>query len=96
MKNIFILFILLNLSGCVSTATKLDGFGHPYEGTTSAAESAACFFGEGLDGTFMSVLFAVDVGLSAVLDTVFLPIDLVVTPDDSRNDDCIVPGPAGR
>ena len=82
-KIILSITIVLFINGCSSIRTKTEGFGHSYEGTTYIANSFRCM--GVIPGLFIyAPFFVIDMMLSPVMDTVFLPIDLLIDPDDER------------
>jgi len=82
-KTIIFILSLYSSCGCSTIQSKHDGFGHVYEGTTTAAKNTKCaaeYFWP------LVVYTSLDLVFSFVLDTVLLPIDAVVTTNSERND----------
>ena len=83
-----LLLLITNLYGCTSIDARVDnGFGHPYVAAESSAESFAVvniatlfYFFPGLILTVPLTL--IDVGFGVVTDTIFLPADLIIDPED--------------
>ncbi|MET1491528.1 YceK/YidQ family lipoprotein [Uliginosibacterium paludis] len=85
-KTACIAFSLL-LSGCSSLAVHSDGFGYPYAGAEKSITQMPCAIGTSGAALFIPVPFILaDLPLSAVLDTLLLPFDLVVTSKEKRQE----------
>ncbi|MGJ8694644.1 MAG: YceK/YidQ family lipoprotein [Thalassotalea sp.] len=81
------IFLLLSLiSGCSSIlAKKHEGFGHPYYGAKVSVNNAVCITYVGIvyypPGFLLTApLGILDITTSVVMDTIFLPADLIITP----------------
>jgi len=79
---------LLAIQACSSISAHWgEEFGHPYSGTQSAFSSSPCTLAVSSTALFLPAPFIiVDIPLSAILDTLLLPADLVITPGSSRKD----------
>lgn len=77
-----IIFLFIFVSSCSSIEAKKDGFGHMYEGTTTAVKNTKC-----ATELFwpLALYTSIDVIVSFFVDTVFLPIDIFATTDSERN-----------
>lgn len=77
-------------SGCMTVLTKNAGeLGLPYSGAGCDAQFLGSIFGDAATEPtllFLAIPALIDLPLSAVADTVLLPIDLATTPKDSRCD----------
>ena len=89
--RVFVLFAVILTAGCSSiTGRTTDGFS-PYVGVLASVETferQARNIGSMLDlGVFYS-LFFVDISLSAIVDTLLLPLDLWLQeePEESSKD----------
>ncbi|MCI5156900.1 MAG: YceK/YidQ family lipoprotein [Candidatus Electrothrix sp. AUS1_2] len=82
-KSIMLLICCVIISGCSSLATKETGFGAPYEGTAYIVDDLKCEKDDDLFPVYLSFPAGIiDTILSATLDTIFLPIDLVASPKE--------------
>lgn len=75
----------LSLSGCGTVLTKSNGaWGQKYSGTSCSALGTA--MATGSEKAWIGVPFlAIDTVISAVMDTIVLPIDIVVRKPDKKN-----------
>jgi uncharacterized protein YceK len=83
-NSIFLLICLFNFS-CSSITTHNVAVGHPYSGTEDAVKNFPCRTVNSMNYAMLTFPFVVlDVPFSLVLDTVLLPVDLLVTPKIER------------
>jgi uncharacterized protein YceK len=93
MMRSVVLMLAVALSGCMTVQSKLaeeSQIGHPYSGVTSDALAIRCLHQDSASefavkrSPFATSVFVVDTALSAVADTLFLPVDLMVSPKHER------------
>ncbi len=83
-NSIFLLICLFNFS-CSTITTHNVAFGHPYSGTEDAVKNFPCRTVNSMNYAMLTFPFVVlDMPFSLVLDTVLLPVDLLVTPKIER------------
>ncbi len=84
-KNIIILFICLFNFACSSIKTHHVAVGHPYSGTEDSVKNFPCRTVNSMNYAMLTFPFVLlDMPFSFVLDTVLLPVDLVVSPKIAR------------
>ena len=96
-RVLLLVALALSTSSCTAVLVRVDGQYKPFEGTKTACitVSTGYFGGERKFPVEPAsrLLFAIDVPLCAVLDTLFLPLDVVLTyllgasDDEVREDD---------
>ncbi|MFM4702731.1 YceK/YidQ family lipoprotein [Aeromonas bivalvium] len=82
--------LCLSLSGCATITSRMgedSTWGHPYSSVQTAADNGAECIVVSVLGAPPLLLFTipitlVDMGSALVVDTVMLPIDLAMTPDE--------------
>lgn len=86
--HVLSLSILVCMQGCSSISSHFEGeFGHPYSGVESSISSVSCNIAVSSIALFVPVPFIIaDIPLSAVLDTVFLPVDSIASPELERQE----------
>lgn len=78
---VFVLVLSISSSGCTSIQSHfIEGeFGHPYAGTVTAVAATPCALLSSMAALMIPApLWAAEVVLTTALDTVLLPIDLVM------------------
>jgi uncharacterized protein YceK len=74
----------LNFS-CSSITTHNVAVGHPYSGTEDSVKNFPCRTVNSMNYAMLTFPFVVlDIPFSFVVDTVLLPVDLIVTPKIER------------
>ncbi len=83
-NSIFLLMCFFNFS-CSTITTHNVTFGHPYSGTEDAVKNFPCRTVNSTNYALLNFPFVVlDMPFSFVLDTVLLPVDILVTPKIER------------
>lgn len=76
----FVLAVSTLLSGCGTISSKNEGeqWGHPYSGVTETVDGLECALAFGSFMLFIpTIIYVVDIPLSALADTLVLPVDLM-------------------
>jgi len=82
--SIFLLMCLLNFS-CSTVTTHNVTFGHPYSGTEDAVKNFPCRTVSSMNYAMLNFPFVfLDMPFSFVLDTILLPVDILVSPKVER------------
>ena len=87
MRLIILVVLMSQIIGCSSLLSKhAKGFGHPYEGAKASINNAACLNYFGFVAFPPLILLTIpvsifDISTTAVAETIFLPADLLVTPE---------------
>ena len=84
-KSLIVLIMCsLNFS-CSSITTHNVAVGHPYSGTEDSVKNFPCRTVNSMNYAMLTFPFVVlDIPFSFVVDTVLLPVDLIVTPKIER------------
>jgi uncharacterized protein YceK len=83
-KSIISIMCLFTFS-CSTVTTHNITFGHPYSGTEDAVKNFPCRTVNSMNYAMMNFPFVVlDMPFSFLLDTVLLPVDLIITPKVER------------
>ena len=83
-NSIILLMCIINFS-CSTVKTHNVTFGHPYIGTEDAVKNFPCRTVNSMNYAMLNFPFVfLDMPFSFVLDTVLLPIDLLVSPKIER------------
>jgi uncharacterized protein YceK len=84
--KILIVLIMCSLNfSCSSITTHNVAVGHPYSGTEDSVKNFPCRTVNSMNYAMLTFPFVVlDIPFSFVVDTVLLPVDLIVTPKIER------------
>lgn len=83
-NSIFLLMCIFNFS-CSTVTTHNVTFGHAYSGTEDAVKNFPCRTVNSMNYAMLNFPFVfLDMPLSFVLDTVLLPVDILVSPKVER------------
>ena len=87
MKLIILVVLITQIVGCTSLISKnRKGFGHPYDGAKASINNAVCTNQLGIIVFPPLILLTIpasiiDISATAIADTIFLPADLLITPE---------------
>jgi len=84
-RNTIVFLMCLFSFSCSTIKTHNVAVGHPYSGTEDAVKNFPCRTINSMNYAMLTFPFVVlDMPFSFVLDTVLLPVDLLVTPKIER------------